>query len=388
LPPTPAEHFKLYFYAAVLDVLDHVTLLFDSHEAMLQKFPFLVGYQDQLAACGLEGKSIADGRQWWQRNLSKWEAGIDQHLPLRALSRATGLDYRSLILLITIGLIEEDPRFGVLFDALQGETGQHRPTLGILSVWQDGESDARVNLRRLQQLGLIHIINPDAPRLDQVPVIPASIWDALCGEHHENIASWARYEPSDRLLTCDELIIPTQVQNILQTLPALLRSGDIQTVVVRGPQHNGRHTLVGALARALGRGLLKIDSACQQDADCWRLIGTLSTLLHAVPVVAFDLVPGEIAEVAEIVGNDGPLGVVSSKTGGLTGPPLECAVIISLDIPDASLRRQHWQHAAETYPAGRLASIADRYRLTSGNIYRAAQLAHVQAALAGQARSH
>ncbi len=383
LPPTPAEHFKLYFYAAVLDLLDHVTLLFDSQEAMLQKFPFLMGYQDQLAACGLEGKSIADGKQWWQKNLLEWEAVVDQHLPLRALSQVTGLDYRSLILLITIGLIEEDPRFGILFDALQGETGQHRPTLGLLSVWQDRESDARTDLRRLQQLGLIHIINPEAPRLDQVPVIPASIWDALCGEHHETIAPWARYDPSDQLLTCDELIVPTPVQNILQTLPALLRSGDIQTVVVRGSQHNGRHTLVGALARALGRGVLRIDGACQQDVEYWRLIGPLSTLLHALPVVTFDLVLGETAEVAEIVGNDGPLGVVLSKTGGLTGPPLECAVTISLDIPNASLRRQHWQRAAETYPASDLTSIADRYRLTSGNIYRAAQIAHAQAALAG-----
>src|SRR5215216_6585912 len=63
LPKTRNEHFKLYFHAAVLDVLDHVTRLFNSSEAALQQFPFLAGYQDQLAGCGLEGKLIDEGKR-------------------------------------------------------------------------------------------------------------------------------------------------------------------------------------------------------------------------------------------------------------------------------------------------------------------------------------
>src|SRR5512139_2999316 len=58
IPPTPEGHFTLYFYAAVLYVLDHVTRLFDAPDEALHEFPFLVGYHQQLAGCGLEGKSI------------------------------------------------------------------------------------------------------------------------------------------------------------------------------------------------------------------------------------------------------------------------------------------------------------------------------------------
>ena len=41
LKPTPTEHFKLFFYAAVLNLLHHVTNGFDSQEAVFAQFPFL-----------------------------------------------------------------------------------------------------------------------------------------------------------------------------------------------------------------------------------------------------------------------------------------------------------------------------------------------------------
>jgi hypothetical protein len=69
IPPTPDGHFKLYFYAAVLYVLDHVTRLFDTPKAALQEFPFLLGYHQQLASCGLEGKNISEAAAWWHTAL-------------------------------------------------------------------------------------------------------------------------------------------------------------------------------------------------------------------------------------------------------------------------------------------------------------------------------
>ena len=55
LPPTPAEHFKLYFYAAVLHLIEQVSQSFGSREAAFEQFPFLDGYYDELATQGLEG---------------------------------------------------------------------------------------------------------------------------------------------------------------------------------------------------------------------------------------------------------------------------------------------------------------------------------------------
>ena len=340
IPPTPAGHFTLHFYAAVLHVLDHVTRLFDAPDDLAREFPFLIAYQQQLASCGLEGQSISEAAQWWQDALREWEDALDDHLPLRALREAAQLDQAALTQLITVGLIEEDPRFGVLFDTLQGAHGYQRPTIGLLGAWHNGAHDTRSGLRSLQQLGLIHIINPDAPRLDQALQVPAPIWDALRGEPSTVIAPWAHYRAPDQLMRRDDLILPAALRDTLQTLPALLASGEVQAVVVRGPRHNGRHTLLGAVARESGRGLLEIDQARQLDADRWRLIGPLSTLLHALPVFTFDLAPGESAEMNHLVGCDSPLGVVLSRTGGLTGTAIDRAVTITLELPDQSLRQQ------------------------------------------------
>lgn len=53
LPPTATEHFKLYFYAAVLHLVQQVSLSLGSHEAAFEQFPFLGGYYDELAKQGL-----------------------------------------------------------------------------------------------------------------------------------------------------------------------------------------------------------------------------------------------------------------------------------------------------------------------------------------------
>src|SRR6185295_17686217 len=53
LPQTPDTHFKLYFYAAVLRVIEQVMQSFDSPEATFEQFPFLAGYMNELAWHGL-----------------------------------------------------------------------------------------------------------------------------------------------------------------------------------------------------------------------------------------------------------------------------------------------------------------------------------------------
>ena len=63
LPPTPAVHFKLYFYAAVLRLIEHVTQALGSFAATFEQFPFLTGYRDELAAHGLNGLTLDGASQ-------------------------------------------------------------------------------------------------------------------------------------------------------------------------------------------------------------------------------------------------------------------------------------------------------------------------------------
>ena len=129
LEPTPAEHFKLFFYGAVLSLFHHVVQVFGSSEAAFKEFPFLIGYNNELADGGLAGVNSGKAVLVWLDSLRAWEKKATGHLPLCALRQAAGLDHSAMILLTIIGLIEEDLRFGSVFETMQGAPGQHRVTV-------------------------------------------------------------------------------------------------------------------------------------------------------------------------------------------------------------------------------------------------------------------
>jgi hypothetical protein len=416
LQPTPASHFGFYFYAAVLHLMQQAAYSFGSWEELFKQLPFLGGYQQELAAHGLDGMSLDEASAHLRESLLSWEQNTSAHLPLRALREAAGLDDAALVLLISIGLIEEDARFGSAFEIMQGMPGQYRPTLGFLSSWRGdfkGPQQTRGALRHLQELGLVHVINPDAPRIEWSFQIPGQLWDAMRGEDYDAPALWLRYHAPERLTHADELIISGAHRQQLDRLPLLLERGDVRALIVRGPQHNGRRTLSGSIARGLGRGMLVIEGLSKPDDERWKLIGPLSTMRRALPCVLLDLSPGETADVPDVGGYDGPIIIVLGKQGGVRGPLIERSLTLSLEMPDAEARRQHWLRGASSHARGNpessraideqdqlheferagqaladddeLDRIGERFRMTGGNIRRASSMARAYAALEGRA---
>lgn len=389
VPPSRVEHFKLYYYAAVLHLLEQVVQSFGSQEDAFEQFPFLVGYHDELAARGFGGQTLHEAIHSWRDTLLIWEEAIPEHLPLRAISHTAGLDYSMLTLLLTIGLIEEDARFGLIFEALQSAPGQHRPTLGLLNAWWREPIDrgeVRSTLLLLQELGLVQVINPEAPRIEWALQIPGPLWDVMRGDTRAAITRNIDYKFPGDLPLYDDLIIPEQLRARLSTLSSLLSAHQVQAVVVRGPQHNGRRTLLGAIARQLGRGLLVIEGSGSTDDERWRCIGPLATLLHALPVIVLESTAGEIVTAPQLQGYSGPLGIVLGKYGGISGSGLDRSISFVLDMPGPDQRRLHWQRGFQIHKDAveELDTISERLRITSGNIWRAAQLAHAHAALAGR----
>ena len=384
---TPAAHFKLYFFAAVKRVIEQVSLSLGLFETTFDQFPFLVGYNEEIEALGL-AELISDDAGWWCDSLREWEQRAPGHLPLRALREAAGLDHSALALLLAIGLIEEDARFGCLFESMQGSPGQHRPTVGLLSAWWRAPDDVigvRANLRRLQELGLIQVMNPAAPRIEWVLAPSTLLWDVLRGDTQERLASWVSYQPPEGFLRLEELILPRALKQRLAIAPALLASGEAQALIVRGPQRNGRRTVLGAVARAMDVGLLAISGLSKADDERWRSVGPLAAMLNAIPFVALDPAPGEIVEFPRLDGYDGPIGIVLGKQGGVSCASAERALTITLEVPDASSRRLHWVMGLGGHEANELEAISERFRMTAGNIRRAASLAVSHAALDSRA---
>jgi hypothetical protein len=383
LPRGPSEHFKLHFYAAVEHLLERLTDAFNSTAAAVEHFPFLAGYRDEIQFASENNCAL----EQWRDVLARWEASASGHLPLRALRESAALSHPALTLLITIGLIEEDSRFGLLFETMQGSPGQ-RPTAGLLStLWRASTAggDARDHLRKLCDLGLVQIVNPESSRPQWILQSPAPVWDAIRGDRVARPAPGLDLREPSELPRLEDLILPRALEQTLAALPPLLSTGEIQGVVVRGSHRNGRRTLLSALARRIGRGILAPNGIAKLDDERWKLLGPLSVLLEAMPVIALELGANEVQRVPPLDGYSGPAGIVLGKQGGIEGLLAERTLTLTLEIPDADARRRHWVAALGAERMGDLNQICERFRMTGGNIRRAASLAASWAAVDGRA---
>ncbi len=422
LPPSALHHFNLYYYTAVLELMEPLSAFYGSLEAALNEFPFLQDYLGTLAEFGLTGHDFSRVREDWFAALGAWESQAGPDLPLADLLAAASLDRRDLAMLFTAGLEEEDPRFGELFDALQGGAGQRRPTYGLLKQWWRSsavshgippgplpESPAlpAERLRRLLDVGLLEVVNPADARLEWVLGVPSLVWDMLRGPAGLGsrgtvlLAPWMRYIPPAALLTLEDLLLSPEARRAVAGILPLLAEGRLPALVVRGSRQNGRHALLGALARRAGRGMLALDGQeflprAGSEAHgsepgglsrSWRVAGLVATLLRVMPVLDYDLVPGQTVDVPRLPGYAGPLGLVLPNHGGIRGAGVDRALTITLDIPGSDRRRVLWQRELAAVSPSRilLDSLARQFRLTSGNIHRAADLAAAYAALRGRA---
>lgn len=383
--PTPDEHFRLYFFGAVLACIEYVTAGAESFEAAMERFPFLVGYNNELAQ-RLAGLSSHEAFTQWLAALEAWEARVAGHSPLRALRTLLGVDVAAVMCLVMVGLPEEDPRFGVLFETLQGTPGQRHPIGALLKgCWYDhlGPTVLSSLFRQGRDLGLLQVSNADAPQHDLAFRIPTPIWEAFRGSEFSSALSWARPRAAESLLTMDDLIVPPKMRAALAALPAMISHGEACAIIVRGARHNGRRTVLGALARSMGRSALELRTDEKIDDARWRELATLAALRHAMPIVAFDLGPGEAVCLPDHWPLSVPLGVAIGRQGGLKGELASTAITLSLALPDIEARCVHWQRCLPAARVELISEIGARHRVPSGRIHRAARLARMRASLEG-----
>ncbi|HXH37805.1 MAG TPA: AAA family ATPase [Thermoanaerobaculia bacterium] len=390
LAETAATHFKLYFLGSVLQVVAQLARNLGTLEGVLEQFPFLDDYLGELARLGVADIAAAGSRDDWFASIRRWEHGISAHLPLRALRENGDLDDDALTLLFTIGLIEEDPRFGFVIECAQPVSpGQQRPTLGLLTAWFRDENEVaptRERIRLLLDSGLIQVVNNDAPRLQWTFQTPPAIWDAIRGEIDSTPASWLRFRAIDEIRPLDAIVAGDDFRRLLQNVPALLRSGEVRCIVVRGPQHNGRRTIAGAIAAELGRGVLELRGPARPDDERWLFLSAMATLTHAMLVIVLDLGLGETAELPKLHRFRGPVTIVLGKHGAVTGELAERALTLTIPMPSLDQRRALWQQALPAHEPADADLLAERFRMTSGNIATVAGLARTHALLDGRKR--
>lgn len=379
---TPAQHFRLALYGVIAQVIEQCTG--GDLEAAFEGQPFLAEYHRQLLA---HTGSDAPPGKYWNEALLGWEAASPQRLPMCSLL-AAGVGRLELELLLAAGLLEEDPRFGDAFEHAQGR--ERRPSFALLMAWwrigPDGvdRTDAvRQALQGLLRDGLLQARNPEAPRPDWLLAVPHPLWDALRGD--APTLRWLEHHPHASLKALRDFVAAPESRLQHEALPALLRMQPEQVVMVRGPRHNGRRTLLGGIAHSLGKSLLLADATVFDEEPRWRMLGVLAVLLDAMPALHCELASGE-TRVLPALPFAATLGLATSRHGAWTSADARSLLTLDLGLPDERERLQHWQAAAPGQPAASLRPLAATARLTSGNIHRAAKAAAAYATLAQRER--
>ncbi|MFD8778373.1 ATP-binding protein [Streptomyces sp. NPDC059916] len=352
--------------------------------------PFLSRYIEELAGTSLAGHTAAEAMGHWEQGLEEWERSSPVRLPLCDLRRAAGLDRLALTLLFAVGLVEEDPRFGLLAEALSGVPGQRRLPAAVLAGWTDFQRRDAVH----RSLGLLRdatLVEPaGGERDDGLGLRPTTaVWEVVRGGVLGRAVPGVTLLEPDRLPSLEELVIPDDVRQRLHTLASLVTetAGDraVRGVVVRGPESGGRKTVLKALARSLGRGVLLCEGLESPDDPRWRLVGPLATLFGAMPLVPLAPKVGETAVVPVITAYDGAVGVCLPARAAVGGPGIEPFAMLRLAIPDEPARREHWAAALGPYADGNVAELAAWRRMAGGAIRRVAALAVTEAVADGRA---
>jgi hypothetical protein len=275
-------------------------------------------------------------------------------------------------------LVEEDARFGAVYEMLNEFSTEKRLTFGTLNFWQkeeNAEKSAQTAVSELHNLGLIQFGNTENPRSEWTLSVAPLLWDVLRGETRFLQTDWLKLTASEDLISAENLILSENLKQEIAALPRLFESGDIQTVIVRGAHNNSRKTILGALAKSLGLSFLEIKSAEIKPDERWKIINTLAVLFRAMPVFSLDVAPSETQEFPPLSEAVKAFGITLGKQGGVSGMGVEKAVTLTANLPDENERRAHWRDCFDEAETDAIGEISERFRLSGGNIRRAATLA-------------
>lgn len=262
------------------------------------------------------------------------------------------------------GLAEEDRRFGPLFEAMNqalgDDGGQPGPTWLQQAFGNLPGQGLRPALRVLLQAGVLKPESAGQSRAAQRFEVDEACWAALRGEPFFDPAPGLRLRAAEVAPALQELVLTEATRERL----AHWQPG--QPLLVRGPEHNGRGSLVAALARARGQPVLE----CRLDASGPppAMFAALAALCGAMPLLRVDAVPGEALRLPAL---DGCYAVVAGDEDGLEDLAAD-VLVVSLPLPAYAQRLALIEQARPGLADA--AGLAARLHLACGHLRRA--LAH------------
>ena len=371
LSRTPAVHLRL----RLLDVVLQILQIAEDSEALAAESHFLSAYLGEFAHLGFD---VPPSPDCWSDAVEAWSAEADD-LPLRRLE-ACGLGSLAVGLLLTLGFAEEDGRLPGLFI----EGGRRLTLAALAALWRNREDEDRTvrgELARLADLGLVALIDPAAVRAEWEYAVAAPLWDALSGT--PPAMPRARWIASEALAGTDDFIPPRLDFPSLERLSILAAQGPRPPILcLRGPSSNGRRMVAGSIVRHGGRSMLELDAGLVGDAGAWSSACALALVLGAGRVIELRGAPGDEHLLPDDPFPGVPLIVLSGVHGSIRSGGAAPVLSVPIPAPNAAARAALWRRAGRGQE-GDADALAAAFRLTSGNLVRAARAAAETARLCG-----
>jgi hypothetical protein len=382
-----STHFRLVFYAAMLALIRQAAEALGAISSLVDRFPFLDAYIKEFERDGLPDLAKPTAPTQWRAKVDAFEAAHADFLPFRALREHAALSYEDVVCLAGAGLVEDDFRIGAVCEALHGVAGESRPTAGLLASWFVPGEEVVTGLnrmRRLERLGLLVASNPSAPLAGWGLRLPSGLWPALRDDTRHMLPLGFEHRAASAAPAISDLVLPQGLAQEAAGLAALLKQGELDLLLLRGPAHNGRRQLAGAIAREAGKGVLELALTRMQNPDMARAICPLVCALGAVPLFTTEARPGERMVLPEAWWPSVPAAVVLGRDGGIEVPPGLRMATLELSLPDHTARRALWLKALPDAPESLRDRMASEARIASEIIPGIAQQAQVRARAAGR----
>jgi hypothetical protein len=258
------------------------------------------------------------------------------------------------------GLVEEDRRFAPLFEALNQTLGDDGglPGPALLQQCFGNQPGAglRPALRVLLQAGVLKPESAGQPRAAQRFEVDEACWAALRGEPLADPAPGLRLAPPEQAPALADLVLTDQLR-------AQLAGWAGQTLLLRGPEHNGRASLVAALARAEGRPLL---SCRLGNVPPPPTLAALAALCGARLLLRAEGLPGEALQLPQL--HQLPFAVVAGDEDSLDGLPPD-TLTLRLPLPAFAQRLALIERARPGLADA--SGLAARLHLACGHLRRA-----------------
>jgi hypothetical protein len=393
----PAQiHLDYWLDAAITNVAAYLVNVGGEEELEIRRF--LVPYLDTIRTHCPHTQSWDELDLAWQAQVEAWDAEQQDKLTLPLVRlRQAGLTNDHLRILMLVGLVEKDARFGALYGMLYPLPDDLHLSLGLLD---DLLRYNRVEplgptwplVQDLEQRGLITLQHPERPRAARTASIPTPVWEALAEEpmvpttlclHH--LPRETNAEPNFESFEQLKGRLPPDLLDQLQRLPDLVERGLTRGVILRGMRGSGQLQALKALAELMERDVLYLQRPDEADLpSLCRLLGPLAVLRHALPIIEMELAPGAQVTLPPLAGYKDLFGLILTHEGSVVGSQVEGCLTLEVPVAKRPARQQQWQQVLGVRGNGNqtvIDTVSQNYHLTLGTVTQAGPLAQAYAAL-------